>query len=328
MKNLTPLISVIIPIYNAELYLNECLNSVFQQTYKNLEIILINDGSSDGSQAIAERYGEKDKRFRIVNQESKGVSAARNRGLDLARGKYIMFLDSDDKIALDTVEELLLPISGKSRIFSMAKYSTRDVLKDDHEEIRVTSVKGKIIDRIKAVQTSEYPSFSPWGKLYSQDIFETVRFPNLSIHEDTAIILPLIDYVDEVVLIDQSLWYYRQVKSSITNIKISKKNFDIFKKNKMQIDFAKKEHPEILDYVYRLCMNENDFVMGKCLKDNSELSQRLFQLCFEQNKELAEKTNHRKFLYRYVFVYRSIMLLTNIILKSDIIRGIAKKFLT
>ena len=93
MKNLTPLISVIIPIYNAELYLNECLNSVFQQTYKNLEIILINDGSSDGSQAIAERYGEKDKRFRIVNQESKGVSAARNRGLDLACGKYIMFLE-------------------------------------------------------------------------------------------------------------------------------------------------------------------------------------------------------------------------------------------
>lgn len=328
MKNLKPLVSVIIPIYNVEKYLQECLESVANQTYNNLEIILINDGSFDGSQIIAEKYIEKDKRFHLVNQDCQGVSYARNKGLDLAQGSYIMFLDSDDKIALDTVENLLLPINGKHRIFSMAKYSTRDTLKDNHAEAQVISVKGKMIDRIKAVQTSGYPSFSPWGKLYSQDVFKTLRFPNLSIHEDTSIILPVIDNVDEIVLINQSLWYYRQVKSSLTNIKISEKNDDIFEKNKLQINFAKGKHPEILNYVYMLCMNENDFVMSKCLKDKSDLSQKLFQRCFEQNREFSEKIQQRRFLYRSPSVYRVIMPLMDKVLKSDVIRGVVKKFLT
>lgn len=328
MKNLTPLISVIVPIHNVEAYLSDCLDSILQQTHQNLEVILINDGSEDSSQAIAENYVEKDKRFQLINQESKGVAAARNEGLDRAHGEYIMFLDSDDKIAQETIENLLIPINGKTRIFSMGKYSTQDILEQRHKDIQTHSVKGTLLARLKAVQSSGYPSFSPWGKLYSRDIFEAIRFPNFPIHEDTAIILPVIDSVDEVVLVDQTFWYYRQVTSSITNVNISERNFAIFDKNEMQIKFAKEKHPEILNYVYMLCMNENDFVMSKCLKDDSDLSQKLFRQCFEQNRKFSKKINRRKFLYRNIYVYRFIIRVMNRILKSDTLRGIGKKFLT
>ena len=328
MKNLTPLISVIVPIYNVEAYLRDCLDSILQQTYKNLEVILINDGSKDSSQAIAEGYVGKDKRFQLINQENKGLAAARNKGLEYVHGEYIMFFDSDDKIALDAIENLLTPINGKSRIFSMGKYSTKDILEQQHKDIQTHSVKGTLLTRLKAVQSSGYPSFSAWGKLYSRDVFETIRFPIIRVHEDTAVILPVIDSVDEVVLVNQTLWYYRQVASSITNVKISDRNFTIFEKNDMQINFAKEKHPEILNYVYMLCMNENDFVMSKCLKDNTDLSQKLFRQCFEQNRKFSEKINRRKFLYRNITVYRFIIRVMNRIIKSDILRGIAKKFLT
>lgn len=319
---------MIVPIYNVEDYLNDCLDAILQQTYKNLEVILINNGSKDRSQSIAADYVEKDKRFQLINQESKGVAAARNEGLDRAHGEYIMFLDSDDKIAQNTIENLLIPINGKTRIFSMAKYATQDILERHHKDRQTLYVKGTLLTRLKAVQSLGYPSFSPWGKLYSRDVFDHIRFPNFPIHEDTAIILPVIDSVDEVVLVNQTLWYYRQVKSSITNVKISDRNFVIFEKNDMQIDFAKEKHPEILDYVYMLCMNENDFVMSKCLKDGSDLSQKLFQQCFEQNRAFSKIINRRKCLYRYSRVYHFIILVMNQILKSDTLRGIAKKFLT
>ena len=110
MSNLNKIISVIIPVYNVENYIEKCLNSIVNQTYNNLEIIIIDDGSTDNSIAIAEKIAENDKRIRIISQVNQGVSSARNLGLDNASGEYILFIDSDDwldletcKIALDTM---------------------------------------------------------------------------------------------------------------------------------------------------------------------------------------------------------------------------------
>ncbi|MDT2766941.1 glycosyltransferase family 2 protein [Lactococcus raffinolactis] len=328
MKNLTPLISVIVPIYNVEAYLSECLDSILQQTYKNLEVILINDGSKDSSQAIAEGYVEKDKRFQLVNQENKGIAAARNKGLEFVHGEYIMFFDSDDKIALDAIENLLTPINGKTRIFSMGKYSTKDILEQQHKDIQTNSVKGTLLTRLKAVQSSGYPSFSAWGKLYSRDVFETIRFPIIRVHEDTAVILPVIDSVDEVVLVNQTLWYYRQVASSITNVNISDRNFTIFDKNEMQIKFAKEKHPEILNYVYKLCMNENDFVMMKCISDGSDYSMVLFKKLFLQNQYFSKVSKQRRFFYWNINFYKVYLKLSLLFYNNEFIRGIAKKILT
>lgn len=100
----TPLVSIVIPVYNVELYLRECLDSVISQTYHNLEIICVNDGSPDNSLSILEEYAAKDSRIRIISQENAGISVARNTGMDVATGEYIYFLDSDDYIALEMVE--------------------------------------------------------------------------------------------------------------------------------------------------------------------------------------------------------------------------------
>ncbi len=328
MANLKPLVSVIIPIYNVEKYLDDCLESIINQTYKDLEIILINDGSTDRSLDIAETYVNKDKRVKLINQKGQGVAMARNNGLDKMDGQYIMFLDSDDKISKDAIEILLRPIKGKTHIFSMARYSTQDTLSDHHENIEIVSIKGEMINRIKAVQSSGYPSFSPWGKLYSRDIFENIRFPNLAIHEDTSIILPVIEQADEIVLVNQPLWYYRQVVSSLTNIKISQKNYDIFEKNSIQIEFAKEKYPEILNYVYKLCMNENDFIMMKCIRDGSNFSMILFNKLFQQNQEFATISKQRRALYWNINLYKGYLKLSILLYNNEFIRGLAKKILT
>ena len=101
LRRKNPEISIIIPVYNVEKYLDECLNSAANQTFENIEIICVNDGSTDGSLEILESHASKDKRIRIISQENKGVSSARNEGLDAARGKYIYFMDSDDYMDLN-----------------------------------------------------------------------------------------------------------------------------------------------------------------------------------------------------------------------------------
>ena len=106
-KNESPLISVIIPIYNPGVHLHKCLNSIIKQSYKNLEIILIDDGSTDGSSAVCDEFAQKDGRIICIHQENAGVSRARNEGLKIAKGEYIHFPDSDDYLELDTYEYLM-----------------------------------------------------------------------------------------------------------------------------------------------------------------------------------------------------------------------------
>ncbi|KEQ36910.1 exopolysaccharide biosynthesis protein, sugar transferase [Streptococcus mitis] len=101
------MISIIVPVYNVEEYLEECLESIRKQTYQDIEVILVNDGSTDGSQAICEHFCQTDKRFRLINQKNQGQSVARNRGLKESLGEYIMFVDSDDVVSLGLLEQLM-----------------------------------------------------------------------------------------------------------------------------------------------------------------------------------------------------------------------------
>ena len=117
------LISIIVPVYNVEKYVAECIESIIKQTYQNLEILLIDDGSTDNSGKICDKYAEKDKRIKIIHKENGGVSSARNLGLDLAQGEYIAFIDSDDFVSNKYIESLYSAIEHKDAEIVLSKYS-------------------------------------------------------------------------------------------------------------------------------------------------------------------------------------------------------------
>ena len=163
------LISVIVPVYNVKNYLEKCLDSIINQTYKNLEIILINDGSTDESLDICYMYEKKDNRIKVYNQENHGLSYTRNRGIELARGKYIGFVDSDDVISPFMYEFLYKAINeynSKISICDFVRFSDKPTFNETYESISLTK-----IDAIKELMIDKKIANHAVDKLYLRELF-------------------------------------------------------------------------------------------------------------------------------------------------------------
>jgi len=175
------MISIIVPVYNVEEYLEECLESIRKQTYQDIEVILVNDGSTDGSQAICERYCQMDKRFRLINQKNQGQSVARNRGVKESLGEYIMFVDSDDVVSLGLLEQLMKYMSDGIDIVECNITEDIHCLNSEGKEIGV-----KELDSNEALYEcfNHRVSWSPVAKLYRREIVEKVPFLENLIYED------------------------------------------------------------------------------------------------------------------------------------------------
>lgn len=223
------LVSVIIPIYNNRAYLTQCLESVICQSYRNIEIILIDDGSTDDSGSICEQYAIRDPRVCMYHIENSGVSAARNFGLDRAKGSYILFADGDDWIEPDTVETLL----NTSIRYQADIVTARRSIEYVNRSIRITTEKP---DRVFRGKDILYPyamgtiSSAVWDKLYRADCFSDLRFPIVSDAEDVRLSLEMFLRMSAsggtVVRIAKTLFHYRMRKSSITHTKSYKKILD------------------------------------------------------------------------------------------------------
>ena len=224
------LVSIIIPIYNIEQYLDRCISSAANQTHRELQIILVNDGSTDRSPEICDRWAAKDSRIVVLHQENGGVSAARNRGLDTASGEYILWLDSDDYLAPDAVKCLL----------DTAAETSADMVICDFErgtdENYVFSVPNKItyeqIEYITALYRIYQDSHSalryaaPWAKLVKRQIYQDIRYPVGRIFEDIYTTHKLIFRCDKIAVLDSTLFYYFQRSDSIMNATFSLKKLD------------------------------------------------------------------------------------------------------
>lgn len=213
------LISVIVPIYNVENYLCQCLDSILQQSYKNLEIILVDDGSTDRSGEICDAYGKKDKRIRIIHKMNGGLSDARNTGLASAMGEYIAFVDSDDYIADTLYETLLEKIRLSGTLIAMCGFLA---VNEDGEKIEERSssdfterlyTKQEVFERISFDDGWNFVVV--WNKLYSRKLLEQLRFPIGKLHEDQYIFCDLISACGSIYTIPQKLYFYRQRKNSI-----------------------------------------------------------------------------------------------------------------
>lgn len=232
-NRIKPTISVIVPVYNVEAYLRQCIDSILAQTFTDFELILVNDGSSDNCGPICDEYAEKDTRITVIHQENGGVSAARNAGLDWvfanSNSQWITFVDSDDALSPIMLESLYKEVIGCQADIATtfaAHFSDDSQLEQEGKFIgKTTCFTGR--DLLESFYRDEgNVSVVIWGKLYRHTLFQDIRFPVGKIHEDEATFPILLFHADKVAVIHSWLYYYRQREGSIMNTPFSAKRFD------------------------------------------------------------------------------------------------------
>ncbi|MBR3469133.1 MAG: glycosyltransferase family 2 protein [Lachnospiraceae bacterium] len=251
------MISVIIPVYNVKAYLAEAVESVIHQTYQYLEIILVDDGSTDGSGEICDEYAKKDNRIKVIHQQNKGLSAARNAGLDICQGEIISFLDSDDVFRKDMLEKMYAAMEktgadivecgivrndggrykkqgcfAKGRKRS-SKESGRLEIFDTREALRL-KVRGKI-------------KIAVWNKIYKRKIWEQLRFREGHNYEDLDIILPMLSKAQTVCRLENALVIRRIRKDSITQSNKEENVVDRFESYQHYMSFVDANIPNLFD---------------------------------------------------------------------------------
>ena len=241
------MISVIVPVYNVETYLEECLDSIQNQTYTDFEVLLVNDGSTDGSQAICERYCKENRRFHLLNQENQGLSAARNTGVAASRGEFIVFVDSDDMILANYLETLMHYMREDVDIVeSQFTVSNEEFLAKSFKEPTIL-FEGNSQEAVK-IFPKHVLNVNAVTKLYRRSIVEAVPYIDGVIFEDVYCGIGMLKYIRKIIKIDYKGYYYRQHQASIMHRTFTPKNLDIFTVSDKLIDLYS-DREELLPYI-------------------------------------------------------------------------------
>ena len=240
------MISVIVPVYNVEEYLEECLESIRQQTFTDIEVILVNDGSTDSSKEICERFCQVDNRFKLINQENQGQSVARNRGVKESVGQFIMFVDSDDVINTNVLEVLLPYMKTDVDIVEcrMTRKKEEFFLNKTSTIVFEGNSKEAILNCI-AFKEVKYCAFK---KLYRREIVQKIPFLEGYIYEDVFTGINYLKHIRKIVVIDYIGYYYRVRANSTMTKSFNEKDLDIFKVGNKLID-SFKDDENMLPYI-------------------------------------------------------------------------------
>ena len=215
-----PAVSVIVPVYKVEKYIHRCVDSILSQTFRDFELILVDDGSPDNCPAICDEYAAKDPRVVVIHQKNGGLSAARNAGLDLATGEYIAFVDSDDWLREDALQ--VLTNHQRKNDADMVLCNIQPTYPPEYTgwQRPASPLKDGVLSREEMVECLS--SLHNWyycvacNKLYKRAIFENLRFPEGYIHEDEAVIHRIVGACQQIAVTSEILYYYRQTTDSIT----------------------------------------------------------------------------------------------------------------
>ncbi len=222
------LISVIIPVYNVENYLRRCVDAVLNQTYRSLEVILVDDGSPDTCGTICDAYAREDQRVVVIHQKNAGLSGARNAGIEAARGEYLVFVDSDDYVTEDFIARLYgaLVSTGSDLAQCKWKYVKGESIPDPERDTgRVdTFAKTEMMENLYIPDGAYY--VVAWNKLYKKELFKGIRYPLGRIHEDEATTYKIYDRISRAAVIDACMYGYFTGNDSITRGKFSRKRLD------------------------------------------------------------------------------------------------------
>ncbi len=238
-----PLISIIVPVFNVETYVERCIESLISQSYRNIEIIIVDDGSTDNSGKICDKYRERDSRVKVIHKPNGGLADARNTGLDKAKGGYIAFVDSDDWVAADYINEMYKVLVLNDSDIAVCKFqrvSQNRVMSHKSNEIQ------KVYIREEAVKQLLYQkiSTSVWGKLYKNDLWNGVRFPVQRLYEDVEPSYFIFNKCKKVVCINRILYFYYLRNNSIVNQKFSIRKMDYVENCKNLLKAVKVDYPQ------------------------------------------------------------------------------------
>lgn len=224
---MNPIISIIVPVYNVEEYLQRCIDSILNQSFKNFELILVNDGSTDNSLKICKEYLLNDPRVKIINKENGGLSSARNAGINIAKGRYIGFVDSDDWINKEMYKILYELCEKNNSDIAECRYTvtTGNEMNLDNSSNLITILNNE--EAIKSLYTNtSYGSVVSWNKLYRCELFKDIKFPEGKLNEDQFTTYKLYYKSNKIVSIDKVLYYYFQSTKSIMRSEFTLKKLD------------------------------------------------------------------------------------------------------
>lgn len=251
-------VSIIVPVYKTEKYIRRCLESLVNQTYNNLDIILVDDGTPDNAGQICDEYADGDSRIRVIHQENAGQSAARNNALKVASGEYFCFVDSDDYIALDMVERLLNLIEKTNADISMIDYQVFTGERGD-EALEHPVTEEEFMDNIQMIRNihtvKDELYVVMWGKLFKRELFQGIQFSVGRICEDLDVLYKLYDKVKKAVYCDDKLYYYFRGNVSSSTFGLDQKFYDdVFWVLENEIRYIDEKHPELSSYPRRTYM--------------------------------------------------------------------------
>lgn len=292
------MISVIIPVYNVERYLEECLNSLQHQTYTDIEVVLVNDGSTDNSKTICKRYCEEDSRFLLINQKNQGQSVARNVGVAASKGEFIAFVDSDDIIQKNYLEKLMQYMTEEVDIVeSNFTVSKKDFLVENSKETTIL-FEGNSNEAVK-IFPNHVLSVNPVTKLYRREIVEAVPYPEGLIYEDIYCGIGMLKYIRKIIKIDYVGYYYRQHQASTMHQDFSPKKLDVFTVCDKLVELYT-DREELLPYIGSFLVHkatehyQNDIKRGNPYANYYNQKLEEYVNLTKKNPELARNTRFIK----------------------------------
>ena len=292
MLNQNPLISVIVPVYNVESLLAKCIESILAQTYDNLEIFLVDDGSKDASGRICDEYAAKDSRIRVIHKENGGQSSARNMALEIMTGEYVAFVDSDDWLEPDAYAPMMelmletqvkLVCAGRYDVEASTGEKTPGLCPERREVISAEEMLGRLF-------VWDNCDSAPWDKLYHRSLFDTLRFPGRSNFEDVAIVYKLIEEAGMVAMLPKAMYNYYHRAGSTSLSGLTARTFYFEEYTQEILDHVQQKYPAIAQQaLYFHARALNNSILAVELADE-EKRQQFLQRGRQSRRQLRKYT--------------------------------------
>ena len=297
------LISVIVPIYKVEDYLPKCVESIRNQTHSNLEIILVDDGSPDGCGAICDEFAKKDSRIRVIHKENGGLSDARNVGIEVAKGDYLAFVDSDDWLEPDAFEAMLALAE---------KYDAKMVCAGRYNEDGATGTQSKGLcpekeefvpgkELVRRIFRWDHLDSAAWDKLYARELFQEIRYPVGRVVEDVPTTYHLVLLAGGAAMLPRPIYHYLCREQSITNAPVSPKSFHGPENAALVYEDIRAAYPE--------------------LEPDARYFRTMYQRYIVQELDLADKSTRQEYAREYAQYRRALRGQLRFILGYDLFAG-------
>lgn len=284
------LISVVIPVYNVERFLEKCITSILEQSYSNLEIIIVNDGSTDNCLSICKEFEKIDNRIILINQDNKGLAESRNVGTRIAKGQYIVFIDSDDFVGKNHISNLYSIVSEKNVKLGITNFKKVEIGEIIHLENVKAKQKIKLYDKQTALKElflqKEFDN-SAWAKIYHISLFDDIEYPKGKLYEDLPVTYKLIEKNEFIGYMDTKDYYYVNRPESILNMNFNEKKLDL-------VDFVNEMFKKY----------ENDEFLCKYA------GTRAFASLFNLWRNIPKKNKYKNIVWNNLVIYRKYPLLT------------------